>query len=153
MIRGMSRGRPLGSRFRGNGGQNSEGSMLTHTLNISKQIKRLQDLEYGWLSGDEPALDKDGLAWLENALKSKIAFTSQTFPHLYPTETGGVQAEWRLGDISADLEIDLDTRQAIWGWSNLASKDYGERELDLNSEDAWQWLAQELNRMAASASR
>ena len=127
--------------------------MLTHTLDIAKQIEKLRDLEYGWLSGDEPAPDKDGLAWLGNALKSKIVFTGQTLPHLYPTETGGVQAEWRLDDMAADLEIDLDTRQAVWGWSNLSSKDYGERELDLNSEDAWQWLAQELNRMAVNASR
>ena len=125
--------------------------MLTHTLDISKQIKRLQDLQYGWLNSDEPALDKDGLAWLGNALKSKITFTTQTLPHLYPTETGGVQAEWRLGDLAADLEINLDTRQAIWGWSNLSSTDYGERALDLNSEDAWRWLAKELSRMAANA--
>ena len=125
--------------------------MLIPTLDISKQIKNLQDLEYGWLTGDEPAPGKDGLAWLANALESKITFTSQTLPRLYPTEAGGVQAEWRLGDIAADLEINLDTRQAIWGWSNLSSKDYGERELDLNSEDAWQWLTKELSRMAASA--
>ena len=126
--------------------------MLIHTLDIAKQIEKLRDLEYGWLSGDEPPLDKEGLAWLGNALESKIRFTSQTLPHLYPTETGRVQAEWRIGDMAADLEIDLDTRQATWGWSNLSSKDYGERELDLNSEDAWQCLAQELSRMAANAS-
>ena len=125
--------------------------MLAHTLDIAKQIEKLQDLEYGWLTGDEPALDKDGLAWLGHTLKSRIKFTAQTLPHLYPTESGGVQAEWRIGDIAADLEINLDTRQAVWGWSNLSSKDYGERELDLNSEDAWQWLTKELSRMAANA--
>lgn len=125
--------------------------MLTHTLDIAKQIRKLRELDYGWLTGDEPALDKEGLAWLEETLKSKIAFTAQTLPHLYPTETGGVQAEWRLGDIAADLEINLDTHQATWGWSDLSSKDYGERELNLNSEDAWQWLAKELSRMASDA--
>ena len=67
--------------------------MLTHTLDIAKQIRKLRELDYGWLTGDEPALDKEGLAWLEETLKSKIAFTAQTLPHLYPTETGGVQAE------------------------------------------------------------
>lgn len=125
--------------------------MLIHTLDISMQIEKLRNLEYGWLTGDEPKLDKEGLAWLASALKSKVTFTGQTLPHLYPTEAGGVQAEWRLGDIAADLEINLDTRRAVWGWSNLASKNYGERELDLNSEDAWQWLAKELSRMAANA--
>lgn len=125
--------------------------MLVPTMDISRQIEKLQYLEYGWLTGDEPPLDKDGLAWLGHALKSKITFTAQTLPYLYPTETGGVQAEWRLGDIAADLEVNLNTRQATWGWSDLASKDYGERELDLNSEDVWQWLAKELSRMAANA--
>ena len=117
---------------------------LLHPLDIDRQIDRLTRLETGWLDGDGESLSNEGLLWLRDALQSQISFGDSTMPHLYPTEEGGVQAEWSLGSVSADLNIDLSSHRAIWDWSDLSTNEHGERELNLDLETDWQWLEETL---------
>ena len=120
---------------------------LLHPLDIDRQIDRLTRLEPGWLTGDSESLSNEGLLWLRDALQTQISFGDSTMPHLYPTEEGGVQAEWSLGSVSADLNIDLSNHRAIWGWSDLSTNEHGERELNLDLETDWQWLEETLTTM------
>ncbi len=125
---------------------------LLHPLDIDRQIDGLARLKAGWLDGDGEVLSEDGLLWLRGALQSKISFSDSTMPYLYPTEDGDVQAEWTIGEISADLNINLATHQATWGWSDLSTNAHGEREMNLDLETDWQWLSHTLQRMAHDAS-
>ena len=113
---------------------------LLHPLDIDRQIDRLTRLEAGWLAGDGEPLSNEGLLWLRSVLQTRISFGDSSMPHLYPTEDGGVQAEWTIGNISADLNIDLSNHQATWGWSDLSTNAHDERELNLDLETDWQWL-------------
>ena len=120
---------------------------------VAAQFKELRNITVGWLDGEGDALDKEGLYWLGTALRQRITFNDLTLPHLYPTEEGCVQAEWTIGAVSADLEINLSSRQAIWGWSDLSTNDSGERALDLNEEADWRWLSKTLTRMAMASEK
>lgn len=124
---------------------------LLHPLDIDRQIERLVRLQPGWLDGDGERMNPTGLSWLRQALLSQLTFSDQTLPYLYPTEDGNVQAEWTLGAISADLHINLDDHQAVWGWSDLSSDENDDRELDLNKETDWQWLSAQLKKLLESA--
>ena len=121
-------------------------------MDIDRQIDGLARLETGWLDGDGEALSDEGLLWLRDALQSKISFSDSTMPYLYPTEDGDVQAEWTIGEISADLNINLATHQATWGWSDLSTNAHDEREMNLDLETDWQWLSHTLQRMAHDSS-
>ena len=72
---------------------------------------------------------------------SRITFSDQTLPHLYPTEEGNVQAEWTFGSVSVDLWINLNGHQATWAWIDLSNDDSGEHELDLKEETDRLWLS------------
>lgn len=90
------------------------------------------------------------LAWLRHALSRHINFTPATIPYVYPTDDLNVQLEWTIGRFRADLEVNLDTRRAIFGYSDLSSDDFDEEhELDLNHPAAWRRLQDTLNSWAA----
>ena len=124
-----------------------------HPLDVDRQIDRLLSIKPGWLDGDGESPDPGGLAWLREVLHSRTTFNSQIVPYLYPTEDGNVQAEWTIGTVSADLEINLANHHAIWGWSDLSSSDSGERFLDLNEETNWIWLSKTLTSLAETSGK
>ena len=117
-----------------------------HSLDIDGQIERLRRIQPGWLDGEGKAINSDGLLWLQEAL-SKIDFDGRTPPCLYPTEEGSAQAEWTIGNTVAELRIDLETHQAVWGASDLASGEDEERELELDEENDLEWLGARLKAM------
>ena len=120
---------------------------LQHPRNIAEQIEWLASLPDGWLDGAGKAVNRQGLAWLRHALRSKINFDHATMPYLYPTEEGNVQAEWNLGNTAADMEINLTTRQAVWGESKLDTGHNAEHTINLNEETGWQWLKTKLDHL------
>ena len=119
---------------------------------IDGQIATLHAVPAGWLDGGGESVNSPGLTWLHDAMLTKIDFDDATMPYLYPTEGGNVSAEWTIGNIVADLEIDLVTHQALWGQSDLTTHALYERQLNLNEEADWQWLSQTLRKMATNAS-
>ena len=124
---------------------------LLHPLDIDRQIDRLTRLEAGWLAGDGEPLSNEGLLWLRSVLQTRISFGDSSMPHLYPTEDGGVQAEWTIGNISADLNIDLSNHHATWGWSDLSTNAHDERELNLDLETDWQWIEDTLTAITSGS--
>ena len=129
-------------------------------LNIGRQLEGLRDLQYGWADGMQlaggwgkghgKALSNDGLDWLVSQFSSRYA-PDLPRPYLYPTPEGGIQAEWSLGPNEASLEIDLVTHTAQWHCLNLRISHSTEHILDLDSGDAWEWLATGLHQLATTA--
>lgn len=82
-------------------------------LDVGVQIDELRLVEDGWLEGRGTAPSEAGLDWLLEVFDRH--FPDDTpLPHLYPTETGGVQAEWSLGTQEVTLELDLETHKGEW---------------------------------------
>ena len=117
---------------------------------IDEQIATLRAAPAGWLGGGE-SVAATGLTWLRNAMLTKIDLDDAAAPYFYPTENGNVSVEWTIGSVVADLEIDLVTRQALWGQSDIATRLWAERRLNLDEDADWQWLDRTLRDLVVNA--
>ena len=108
-------------------------------LDIGVQIDDLRLLKDGWLDGEGRAPSPEGLSWLLDVFDRRYP-DDAPLPYLYPTVTGGVQAEWPLGSREASLEVDVDSHSAEWHVLNLQSDEVQERTLNCDSDEDWTWL-------------
>lgn len=58
------------------------------------RLKELSELEDGWLDGEGKNISPQVLDLAEKILKQLIVDLNVPTPHLYPTEEGGISAEW-----------------------------------------------------------
>lgn len=122
----------------------SEFLLHDRSPNIDGQIEELKLIEDGWLEGRGRAPSRAGLDWLRGVFV-RHAPDDVPKPYLYPTEAGGVQAEWSLGSREATLEVNLETHDAQWHVLNLQSDEVQERTLNCDSDDDWAWLIGQIN--------
>ena len=106
-------------------------------LNIASQLDELRSLEDGWLEGGGVAPSHRGLDWLIQSFERHYP-SSLPRPYLYPTEEGGVQAEWVFGRIDIEVRINLSTGRAAYFWLDESTEE--EKELDLADDADWGWL-------------
>ena len=129
-------------------------------LGIRDRLLGFKNLEDGWADGMQPAsewgqgygkaLDADGIDWLLDAFRSGYG-PQLPRPYLYPTPAGGVQAEWSLGSFEVSLTIDLFNHTAEWYSLNLDTDEDESRDLSLEDNSSWIWLAGQLHRLEASS--
>ena len=105
------------------------------------QIDTLRSLTDGWMNGQGMAPDAKGLDWLSRAFEKHWPLSTPP-PWLCLTEEGNVDAEWRLENKDANLEIDLKAHTAEWLLLDLKTEAFEERSLDLNQAADWCWLAE-----------
>lgn len=118
---------------------------------IAARLEELKTLRHGWLDGKKGfAPDKTGLDWLAESFQRNYP-DELTSPYLYPTAEGGVQAEWSVNGWEISLEIDLDQHLGQWHALEMASEQEGEKTLNLNEPDDWQWLAAEISNCSGGA--
>ena len=110
--------------------------MSETTLDISAQIDDLRQLKDGWLEGQGKAPSKEGLDWLSQAFDKHYS-GDLPLPYLYPTEPGGVQAEWSLGRNEITLEIDLAEHAGYFHALQMEDDTEEMLRLDLGSEICW----------------
>ena len=120
--------------------------------NIDGQIEELKLIEDGWLEGRGRAPSRAGVDWLLGVFVRHVPDDLRN-PYLYPTETGGVQAEWSLGSREATLEVNLETHDGSWHVLDLQSHEVQERTLDCDSDDDWAWLIGQIRRYESSRLR
>lgn len=65
-------------------------------------------------------------------------------PYLYPTPSGGIQAEWHFKDWEISLNIDLYTKTAFYQSFNQKTDTTTESTFDLNKDDGWKNINQSL---------
>ena len=86
--------------------------------------------------------------WLQNAFDRHFP-DDAPLPHLYPTESGGVQAEWSIGSMEISLDLNLDTRSGEWHALDTEAGEVEERTLDGDDSGDWKWLAGRIEAMVA----
>ncbi len=115
-------------------------------LHFGAQLDDLRPLQDGWLDGEGISPPTNGLEWLNDAFECN--YTDEVpVPHLYPTEAGGVHAEWSLDPNEISLDVNLETRLGEWHVLNLTSDDVSERTLNFNDAADWQWLVDRIKGM------
>ena len=119
------------------------------TLDIRAQLDELRLLKDGWLEGEGLSPPAPGLDWLQNAFDRHFP-DDAPLPHLYPTESGGVQAEWSIGSLEISLDLNLDTRSGEWHALDTEAGKVEERTLDGDDDSRdWKWLARRIEAMVA----
>lgn len=115
---------------------------VNHTLDVTARITQLLLLRDGWLDGEGLAPAHSGLGWFANAWQSHWP-PELPLPHLYPTPSGGLEAESTMGDASISVEIDLATRQASLLVVNTHSGDIGtDQIINLALDGGWNTMAE-----------
>lgn len=117
------------------------------SLDVRAQLESMRSMQDGWLEGGGVAPSVGGLDWLEEAFARHFPEGSPR-PYLYPTEAGGVQAEWSLSPWRVALEIDLQSRCGNWFALNLETDDVDERRLRCDEASDWQWLVRRIHRLS-----
>ena len=115
-------------------------------LDVGLQLDGMRSMKAGWLEGAGLAPANAGLDWLTGAFERHFPGDAPP-PYLYPTETGGVQAEWSLDQNEITLEVDLKTHRGEWHALNMETGAVSERTLNCDSRDDWGWLAAEIETM------
>ena len=116
------------------------------TFDFGTQLAELRQIRDGWLEGNGLAPPGSGLDWLADAFDRNYP-EDAPLPHLYPTERGGVQAEWSLGPNEATLEVNLETRTGEWHALNMETGTDSERTLNCEEGEDWKWLVDQLGAM------
>ena len=119
---------------------------LLDPLDIAIRLEELRLLKDGWLEGGGRALSHKGLDWLSRSFKQHYP-EDLPLPYLFPTEEGGVQAEWSLGPKEVSLEIELSSRSGEWHTLDMETNEVSERTLNLEDAGDWKWLVEQIRQM------
>lgn len=119
-------------------------------LDVPARLEELRTLQDGWLEGDGRAPSKEGLDWLSRAFSQHYP-DELPLPYLYPTEEGGIQAEWTLKPNEVTLEIDLGRRTGEWHALNLETDEDQSEMLNLDELQDWKWIVDEVRRISGGA--
>ncbi len=117
-------------------------------LDFGAQLDELRLLQDGWLEGEGIAPPSAGLDWLHDAFDRHFP-DEAPLPYLYPTETGGVQAEWSFDPNEVTFDVNLETHSGEWHVLNMVSDDASERTLNCDDGEDWRWLVAQIKDMTA----
>jgi hypothetical protein len=114
---------------------------LLDPLDVPSRLNELQQMENGWMEdGSGKAPDKAGLLKLADLFDS-FYWSDEVLPYTYPTPSGDIEMEWRIGDTDFVLDITLSSFE---GKLVLSDNDGDEIKLDLGSELGWNELNKRL---------
>ena len=109
---------------------------LLDPLDVVLRLDELAKLKDGWLDGGGRAPSHALIDGLKSGFENSFD-PSLPLPYLYPTEDGGLQAEWTLGDWEISLEVQSEDLRGEYRATR--SKDTTTQTLDLNLADPGGW--------------
>ena len=112
---------------------------LLDPLDVPARLDELRGMRDGWLNGDGKAPNHAELDWLSTSFERNFP-NDLPLPHIFLTPQGGIQAEWSLGSVGMDFEVDLDTHRGHGLFLYFGSDTDSPWELSLNLDDANDWL-------------
>lgn len=119
---------------------------IVDSLDVPLRVQELLKLKDGWLDGEGKGITEAGAAWFIAAFEE---FYSQSLvlPHVYPTENGGLRAEWTIDKVDASLDVDLETRKAAWHELKLTTDEESAISLNLSKRKDWEWVVNRINEL------
>jgi len=122
---------------------------ILDALDISVQLDDLRLMKNGWLEGEGLAPPHEGLDWLSRVFNDHYPENLPS-PYLYPTEEGGVQAEWSFKQDEVSLRIDLGSHAGGWHALNMETDADASRTLNLDRAESWDWIGRQIQQMSES---
>lgn len=106
-------------------------------LDVSYRLNELLSMEDGWMEdGSGIAPDKEALLKLAE-LFDMFFWSDDLLPYIYPTPSGDIEMEWKVGNTDFILDVVL---SCFKGKLVSSENDNVEIELDLGSEAGWNKL-------------
>ena len=88
-------------------------TMRRYRSDVPTRLNELKLLKDGWLDGGGQALD--GVLLDRLSLFFTTCYPREfPLPYTFPTESGGVQFEWRIHDAIMEIDIDLASMKGKW---------------------------------------
>ena len=107
---------------------------------VPTRMEILSYLQDGWLDGEGRALPASGVKWFTDAWLKNFP-NNLPLPYIYPSEGGGIQAEWSLKPWEISIQIDLNSKRANLLAFDTTNPDTGvEREINLDQPAEWEWI-------------
>lgn len=124
-----------------------EHASLLDPQDVLSRLDELRQMQDGWLEGRGVALSARGIDWLGEAFSRNYP-DELPLPFVYPTEEGGIRLEWAIEPFDVSLDIDLVGHTAGWHALNAQVDAEEEKVIDLSREEAWRWVANQIEAMA-----
>lgn len=101
---------------------------------VESHIDNLSQLEQGWDGYDAPRIEQWAILDAKAFIRSIAAFL-QVDPHVMPTNCGGLQLEWVVGD--RELEVEFEAPSIIHYLKTNTVNGEDEEEI-INSNKQWE---------------
>jgi len=122
-----------------------EESNLLDPLDVQARLEDLSLLSDGWLDGEQgKSLDTEAIKWLGDTFENSFNAEKLPLPATFPTPSGNVQFEWSFDDYEISLEVNLDTKKAVFYALNIKNNVEETEELNLSTSDDWNKLNQKI---------
>ena len=115
-------------------------------LDITARMEQLKLVLDGWYDGAGKGLNPAALDWLASCLEPLFG-DDAPLPHLYPSPSGAVLAEWSIGSNEISFEINLEERRGNWHVTDLPAKSSHERAINLEDPRELTWLVTQLTEL------
>jgi len=112
-------------------------------MDVPARLDELRLLKDGWLDGAGKAPKLQGLDWLAQVFEQYFP-DKLPLPFIYPTEEGGVSAEWPIETNEISLEINLDSHIGEWHFLNPQTNQEETMLINLNDEAGWRTVAEKI---------
>ena len=118
-------------------------------LDVPARLDEFRTMQDGWLDGTGKAPSHQGLDWFASDF-GRYYPDDAPLPYIYPTPQGGAQAEWTFGPQEVSLNLNLDSKTAVWHQLDVSdfSDDGQEQDLDLDDAEGWDWFIREILRLS-----
>lgn len=122
-----------------------EESILLDPLDVQARLDDLSLLTEGWLDGEQgKSLNTEALKWLGDTFDMSFNAEKLPLPATFPTPSGNIQFEWSFNDYEISLEVNLDTKKAVFYALNIKNNSEDTEELNLSISDDWNKLNQNM---------
>lgn len=119
---------------------------LLDQLDVPAQLDEMRSMKDGWLDGHGLAPAHNELDWLSTVFDHYYP-NDAVLPYVCPTPEGGINMEWSVGQREIGLEINLKKHSGEWSWDDIDTGSRGERDLDLDKQESWEWIANQIRSM------
>lgn len=121
-------------------------AMVRESLNaVWTRVGELKLLDAGWLDGSGKPINNKAADKFLDLISIVVKDSDSRSPLVFPSEDGGVRAEWRKGNWEVSLEVSGSEEESTGFYVHALDVDSHEfKELDSSSEDALQDFLDEL---------
>jgi hypothetical protein len=121
-----------------------EGISIIDPLDVFLRLEEISTIKNGWLNGEGLAPSKENLNWFATMFEGHFNMNFP-LPYIFPTPSGGIQAEWTIHNVEISLTVNLDSKVSLYHQLNHNDDLELSDEIALDEPESWEKLNSYLN--------